>query len=403
MLARMTYTSARDRTFELLELGRGRDRGSIALDWFLATLVICNVIAVVVETVPAIYARHHMNFLYFEIFSVAIFTIEYVARIWCVTSDRFVAELGPIRGRLRTMRNPYLIIDLLAILPFYIMLFTTIDLRALRVFRLLRFFKLTRYSTALTTLFNVIRHESRSLFASFVVMLGLLIASSTLMYHMERTVQPEEFGSIPASMWWGLATLTTVGYGDVTPVTVAGKLFGGLVMIFGLGMAALPIGILATGFSEEIKRRDFVVTWGMVARAPLFSKMDAVEISHIMTMLRAKVAKAGSVIMTPGEPADALYFIDRGEVEIRVSKEEVYVLQDGDFFGERSLLKHGPRTAWATATHDTRLLMLDRDDLLNLLASHPHIAEHFNEAAAERRPDVDFSHVEPVSHRHDRD
>lgn len=387
----MNYTAVRDRTFELLELGRGRDRASIVIDLFLAALIIGNVGAVVLETVPSIYQRYSRHFFWFEIFSVLVFTIEYFARVWCATSDRHIAALGPVRGRLTVMKNPYLIIDLLAILPFYLALFTTIDLRALRIFRLLRFFKLTRYSTALTTLFSVMRREGRSLFAAFVVMLGLLIASSTVIYHIERYAQPEEFGSIPASMWWALATLTTVGYGDVTPVTMLGKVFGSLVMVFGLGMAALPIGILANGFAEEIKRRDFVVTWGMVARAPLFSKMDAVEISHVMNVLRAKAVRAGAVVMAPGEVADCMYFIDRGDVEIRISRDEIYHLSDGDFFGERSLLEGGKRSAWATAVHDTRLLVLERDDLLNLLGAHPNIAAHFNEAAAQRRSNLDFS------------
>lgn len=396
----MSYIRARDRTFALLELGRGRDPASIALDFFLATLIILNVAAVVMETVPSLHEPFAHLFRWFDLFSVVVFTIEYVARIWSCTSDRHVAAHGPFRGRLKVMGSPFLLIDLIAILPFYIVLFTAIDLRALRIFRLLRFFKLTRYSTALTTLFNVMVRESRSLFAAFVVMLGLLVASSTAMYHLERHAQPEDFGSIPAAMWWSLATLTTVGYGDVTPVTLGGKMFGALVMVFGLGMAALPIGILATGFSEEIKRRDFVVTWGMVARAPLFAKLDAVEVTHVMNKLHAKAVKHGTVVIAPGERADALYFIDRGKIEVRVSAAEIYHLGDGDFFGERSLLKGGPRTAWATALEDTRLLVLYREDLLNLVAAHPKITEHFNAAAAERRGDVDFSSVGPVAPEH---
>jgi len=387
----MSYISVRDRAFELLELGRGKDPASQALDFFLSTLIIVNVIVVMLETVPDLYQRYTFEFHVFEVVSVTIFTIEYIARVWSSTADRFIAAEGPIKGRIKFMMQPYQVIDLIAILPFYLMMFEPFDLRALRIFRLLRFLKLVRYSRALTTLTNVMVRESRSLLAALVVMLGLLIASSTAMYHVERHAQPVDFGSIPAAMWWSLATLTTVGYGDVTPVTVPGKLIGALVMIFGLGMAALPIGILANGFAEEIKRRDFVVTWGMVARAPLFAKLDAAEVATIMRMLRSKAVRSGEVIMAPGDIARAMFFIDQGEVEINVRGRDPLILSDGDFFGEKNLLSGGRREALARALHDTRLLALDRDDLLHLLNMHPNIAEHLRRAAQEHRADLDFS------------
>lgn len=397
MLRTMSYETARDRVFELLELGRGRDPASQALDLFLSVLIISNVIVVMLETVPSIYLRFQHAFHIFEVVSVSVFTIEYIARVWSSTADRFVAAEGPIKGRLKFMMQPYQIIDLVAVLPFYLMLFEPFDLRALRIFRLLRFLKLVRYSRALTTLTNVMVRESRSLLAALVVMLGLLIASATAMYHVERYAQPEDFGSIPAAMWWALATLTTVGYGDVTPVTVPGKMIGALVMVFGLGMAALPIGILANGFAEEIKRRDFVVTWGMVARAPLFAKLDAAEVATVMRMLRSKAVRSGEVIMAPGDVARAMYFIDQGEVEIHIGHGDVHHLSDGDFFGEQNLLTGGRRRVLATATHDTRLLALDRDDLLHLLSVHPNIAEHLRKAAQEHRTELDFSPSGPTA------
>jgi voltage-gated potassium channel len=254
----MSYSDLRYRVFDLLEVGRGRAPASRALDFMIATLIAVNVVAVIVETVPSIGDRYTGFFAALEVFSVAIFSIEYVARIWSCTADRYVAELGPVRGRIAMMLRPYQVIDLIAILPFYITIFAPLDLRALRIFRLLRFLKLARYSTAVTTLANVVVRESRSLFAALLLMAGMVIVASTVIYYVEREAQPEDFGSIPAAMWWALTTLTTVGYGDVTPVTVAGKIFGALVMVFGLGMAALPIGLLANGFGEEIQRRDVV-------------------------------------------------------------------------------------------------------------------------------------------------
>ncbi len=393
----MTYISARERAFELLELGRGRDPASRALDFSLSALIVANVAAVMLETVNAIYIRYGYAFRIFEVISVAIFTVEYVVRIWSSTADRFVAEHGPIWGRIRFMAKPYQIIDLIAILPFYIMLIAPFDLRALRIFRLLRFLKLLRYSRALTTLGNVLISEGRSLMASLVVMAGLLIASSTVMYHVERYAQPEEFASIPAAMWWSLATLTTVGYGDVTPVTVLGKVIGAAVMIFGLGMAALPIGILANGFAEEIKRRDFVITWGMVARAPLFAKLDAAEVATVMRLLKSRSVRAGEVIMAPGDRAQAMFFIDQGQVEIRASREEIRHMGDGDFFGEKDLLAGGRRQILAKATADTRLLVLDRDDLLHMFSLHPNIGEHLRKAATDLRSELDFSPAGPTA------
>ena len=156
-----------------------------------------------------------------------------------------------------------MIIDLLAILPFYLYLLVPFDLRALRVLRLFRLFrllKLLRYSPALLTLKRVVAREYRALLGALLLMMMLMLFSAAIIYFLEREAQPDKFGSIPAAAWWALATLTTIGYGDIVPITPWGKVFGGIVMLFGLGMFALPIAILATGFSQESARHEFVVT-----------------------------------------------------------------------------------------------------------------------------------------------
>jgi voltage-gated potassium channel len=147
------------------------------------------------------------------------------------------------------------IIDLLAILPFYLAFFISIDLRFLRVVRLLRVFKLTRYSGAMNLVLSVFKEEAHAFLASIVVLLIVLILASSGIYLLEHKLQPEHFGSIPAAMWWAMTTLTTVGYGDVVPITPWGKIFGGLITVIGMGMVALPAGILASGFAEQIHRR----------------------------------------------------------------------------------------------------------------------------------------------------
>ena len=159
------------------------------------------------------------------------------------------------------------------------------DLRVLRVLRLFRLLKLVRYSPALQTLGRVLADEYRALLGALLVILVLLLFASTAMYFLERGAQPDKFGSIPAAAWWALATLTTVGYGDIVPVTPLGKLLGGVVMLLGVGMIALPVAIIATGFSQESSRHQFVVTWSMVARVPLFATMDESEIAEITKLL----------------------------------------------------------------------------------------------------------------------
>ena len=195
--------------------------------------------------------------------------------------------------------------------------------------------------------------------------------------------QPEAFGSIPQAMWWGLATLTTVGYGDVTPISVAGKLFGGLIMVLGIGMFALPAGILATAFGTEIRKREFVVTWNMVASVPLFSQLNALRISEIVDLLEMKVMPPRSTIVAKGDKADAMYFISVGEVEVDILPEPQR-LEAGDFFGEIALLKDGERTATITAVTECQLLVLSVGAFKRLLTGNPEMRETLTQVMDER-------------------
>lgn len=240
---------------ELLEQGHHTDKPSRILNLFLILLISLNVIAVFLETVDSIHAQYQRAFWYFEIFSVAIFTIEYFARVWSSIDLEEAEDSSPIRGRIKYMLTPIALVDLIAILPFYLSLYLLIDLRFLRVLRLLRLFKLTRYSPALGALLDVIRKESEALLAAIVVLLMMLVISAGGIYLLENELQPETFGSMPNSMWWAIVTLTTVGYGDVVPITTMGKMFGGLIGLIGIGMIALPAAIMASGFAENIRDR----------------------------------------------------------------------------------------------------------------------------------------------------
>lgn len=251
----MTYERVRGRTWELLEREIGESRLDYAVDLCITLLIVVNVLAVMLETVIWIDAPFHPYFVAFEVFSVTVFTAEYVLRLWSCTSDARYAE--PVRGRLRYALRPLSLVDLLAVAPFYLA-FVAVDLRlvrALRLFRLFRIFKLARYAESMRTLGLVLRSRREELLVTLFVVVVLLVFASSAMYYVENEAQPQQFSSIPASMWWGVATLTTVGYGDVYPVTTAGRFLGAGIAILGVGLFALPTGILASAFSEELQKR----------------------------------------------------------------------------------------------------------------------------------------------------
>lgn len=247
--------NVRKRMAELLEQGHHDDQHSQVINLLLILLIAMNVVAIFLETVDPIYEKYQQLFWYFEVFSVVIFTIEYLARVWSSIDLEEAADSSPIRGRIRYMLSPIALVDLIAILPFYLSLYLTMDLRFLRVLRLLRLFKLTRYSPALGALLDVVQKEAEALLASIVVLLMMLVISAGGIYLLENDLQPQTFGSMPDSMWWAIVTLTTVGYGDVVPVTTLGKAFAGLIGLIGIGMIALPAAILASGFAENIRER----------------------------------------------------------------------------------------------------------------------------------------------------
>ncbi|MGI9335296.1 MAG: ion transporter [Gammaproteobacteria bacterium] len=250
-----TVSTWRQRAFELLEQDRADTRAAKTLRSLLIALIVANVVAVILESVPD-YARSHGRwFAIVEFISVMIFTLEYATRIWSCVQRPAQTVHSALGVRLRYAITPLALVDLIAIAPFYIAVFVGLDLRVLRVLRLLRMLKLTRYFTALGLLADALRAEGRAFGAAFVVMCILMLLAASAMHLAEHAVQPAAFGSIPAAMWWAIVTLTTVGYGDVVPATTAGKIIGASIMILGIGMVALPAGMLASRFSSELHRR----------------------------------------------------------------------------------------------------------------------------------------------------
>lgn len=244
----------RQRTWEILEAAKPGDETSRIFDMFMFTLIILNVTAVIVGSVKSIEAGYGRALGLFEAFSVAIFTIEYIVRLWAATSQIEFAR--PLAGRLRFATRPMQIIDLMAILPFYLE-FLPIDTRVVRIFRLfrlLRIAKLGRYSKTSRMLARVFTTRKEELVITASVMAVMLILASSFIYYAENEAQPDKFPDIPSSMWWAIVTLTTVGYGDVYPVTTLGKFLAAAIALLGIGMFALPAGILGASFVEEIER-----------------------------------------------------------------------------------------------------------------------------------------------------
>jgi len=249
--------SLRQKIYDLVNVPPEAGR---TLDWFdlsVGILIILNIVALMLESVDSISAQYAGPMLIFEVFSVAVFSAEYLMRIWsCTVRPEF---RHPVTGRLAYVIRPMMLVDLLAILPTYLPLIG-IDLRFLRVLRLmriLRVLKLGRYSAAADLLMNVLRQRRAELVAMSFVLVVLLVLASSLMYAAEHDAQADvgKFTSIPDSMWWAVITLTTIGYGDMYPVTIIGKILGGLIAVSGIGIVALPTAIIASGFADELKSR----------------------------------------------------------------------------------------------------------------------------------------------------
>lgn len=251
----MTYSKLKKQVHLLLDPVNGGTNLDKAVNIFIVGLISLNTLAVILETVKGIYEPHKKYFDLFETSSVVVFSIEYILRVWsCTETPKYKA---PLTGRIRYIFSTGAIIDLLAVMPFYLPAIFRVDLRVLRLLRIMRFvrlLKLGRYAKATSVIAGVIKERKSELFLSAVVSMLLVLIASTLMYFTEHDAQPEKFSSIPETMWWSVSTLTTVGYGDVVPITSWGKTLAAFISILGIGMFALPAGILASGFSEEIKK-----------------------------------------------------------------------------------------------------------------------------------------------------
>lgn len=252
------YSKIKRRTYEIIEKDDANDKASHLFDLLILILIVTNTVAIVLESFKMLNIMYSAQFRIFEIFSVIVFSIEYILRIW--TSDiGYPSQKGKCGSVFKYIFSMMAIIDLLAIIPFYLPMFFPVDLRFLRMFRisrLLRVFKINRYTKALSLIADVIKDKKDELLATVFVMGFVILITSTMMYYFETEVQPEAFPNIVASFWWSLSTLTPIGYVDFYPITNMGKIFAGVISILGIGLVALPTGIISSGFIAALNRQE---------------------------------------------------------------------------------------------------------------------------------------------------
>ena len=358
--------------------------GGYAVRTGLVLLIAVSVTTAVLKSVPEI-GREHGSLLDVVLLFTSIgFAAEYLLRIWIAPDNQGTESAA--RERLRYVFSLPGLVDFVAAIPFALAPHLGLNLDWLDIVPI---FKLLRHTAAFQFMVEAVYSERRVLWSAAVLMLTLLVFQSSLVYYFEREVQPDKYGSIPAAMWWGIITLTTVGYGDVTPVTLWGRIIGGLTAVMGLCMFAIPVGIIASAFIEAVRRREFVDTWNLVAKVPLFRTLDAARIAAVAGVLRARRAERGERLIRKGDQADSMYFIVSGEIEVdQESGAPKGRLGAGDFFGEIALIAERARTATITALVPCKLLVLHKDDFESFMQSHPDLRDAVRVAAKRRMEEV---------------
>lgn len=377
--------SGRRTLYQIIEPGVASSAAASAFTRLSVVAILASVGAAVASTVPSLTTNLRANLILVEYFAGVFFVLEYAARLWAAAEHPLYSRVGrPWRAALRYGATPLMVLDAAGLVALILFIVAPDARGTILLFQVMRFFRLARYSPALATVGRVLAAEGRVLLATGLVGLGMLLVSSTVMYLLENTAQPDKFASIPDAMYWAMVTLATVGYGDVVPITPAGKFASGGVIVAGLIFFALPIAIIATSFLTEMRRRDFIINYGMVAKVPLFATLDAVAISELAGMLKARKVPREATIMRKGETGESMFFIAQGQVEVTVPDGAV-TLKEGDFLGEIALLGKTRRTATITATQPCELLVLDAGDLTRLMEQNPQVEATLRAAIAQRK------------------
>lgn len=300
------------------------------------------------------------------------FFTEYLLRLWFAPEIPHPSKLSTGQARLRWAVSPTGVIDLLAMIPALAVVSGEARLGAesASVFVLLWVLKLATRAPGVALIARVIHNERSALGAAAALFAIVLFSSATIAHWLEAETQPQFFGSIPSSLWWAVVTLTTTGYGDVVPQSPVGRLLGGVVMIAGISVLALLAGILANGFAEEVRRREFVRIWDLVAKVPFFSDVGAIAVADIVGQLRSRSFSAGQTVFSKGEAGDAMYFLVSGSVQVHIGA-RTECLREGAFFGELALLGRKPRSADVVTLTPCTTLVLDVADFYRLAGQQP--------------------------------
>lgn len=312
-----------------------------------------------------------------------IFALEYALRLWAAPE---VDEAGEIDVE-ATHRASYAfsfmgLVDLLCWLPLIPgWLFEPGDW--LSALQMLPLFKLARYIPGLELVGTVLHNESRLLLATLSSLLVLVPLMSALVFAAEHQAQPEVFKSIPQAMWWGIVTMTTSGYGDMVPITPIGRILAGFSMLIGIAMLAMPVGIVANGVANEIRRRQLLGNFQMVSRLSIFRGLHASAIADIASLLRAQVLPGRSVVVSRGEMSNSMYFIIDGEVEVQLDSGPIR-LGPGECFGEGGLVENRPRNATVRTRVTSQFLVLDLTDFHALTQRQPEILRVIREVSEKR-------------------
>lgn len=361
------------------------------LDYGLIAVVLINVASVVWVTEESIPWEHEEILLALDWITTLMITLEYLLRLWVCVDDPPLIRLARWKARLKYATTPMGLVDLVAILPSYIGLLSSVDARVLLILRLLRLLKMARYSPGISSVMAAIEAERRALVASLLIIVLALVLVAGIMHLIEGPVQPQNFGSIPKAMWWAIITLTTTGYGDVVPVTPLGRIFAGMTTLLGIIVCAVPAGIIASSFMTEIRKRDFVVSCRLVAKVPFFHRLDAVQLADIAATLQAQVLPAKHLVFHHGDLVHRVYFLIEGEVLISLRDGTRLTFGPGDFFGERALLFDEAHGSDVMTVSECRVLYLDREPFLAMLRQHVPLRQAIVEMAERRygkRPQV---------------
>jgi voltage-gated potassium channel len=315
-----------------------------------------------------------------------LFLLEYVVRLWVAPEIARFDDQSPTMARLRWAISLPGLIGLLAVLPAVMLAggYGIMGADTASLFCILWVLKLGLHAPALSTLARVVSNERAPIASVLILFSIVLVMAATAAHILERVRQPDQFGSLPAALWWAVVTLTTTGYGDVVPLTVGGRMIGALLMISGITVLALMTGVLATGFAQEERRREYLRVWEQVARVPIFASLGVVTLSEIVGKLRTRYYPARVTVVRRGDAGDSMFFISSGEVEVRLPNGASVRLAEGAFFGEMALLERQPRTASIATTRPTTLLVLYASDFYEIASHIPSLAEAV-EAEARRR------------------